>query len=164
MAKAQLHARGTLTADEVYRRKAALRHAIITAGRTYFGDPNFTQGGYANDPRLQPINQAAYPNGDCIDHYNGTEITTALEDVGSAPTLQQVANGVVNHPTGNDAGVLTQVIEWARAAGKLSDYTTDDVPMLAEQLAGTWVNEPAIVHAPNWDTTGLATVQAIDDP
>ncbi|KAF2169737.1 hypothetical protein M409DRAFT_52244 [Zasmidium cellare ATCC 36951] len=164
MAKAQLHARGRLTRAEFERRKAALRHGILTAGKSFFADTNFTQTGYANDPRLQAIVQAAYPHGDCIAHYNGAEITTTIDERNLAPNLQQVANGVINHPTGNDAGVLTQVIQWAAAAGQLANYTTDDVPMLAEQLAGTWVNEPAAVHGPNWDTTGLATVQAIQNP
>ncbi|KAF2160883.1 hypothetical protein M409DRAFT_28763 [Zasmidium cellare ATCC 36951] len=141
MAKSMLHARGNLDRAEWDRRQAALRHQLRTATINRYGT-----GSVPSDMRrnghvdLQPFSQ--HSSGNNVDLYDVRNPIEPSGDVYEPPrgkntlndpaTLQNVINGIVNWPTGQDAGQLTQALQYAQANGLLHQ-TTRDLPNLVLQ-------------------------------
>lgn len=175
----QLHARGNLDIEENNKRNASFRHQIPVAGRKVFNDPNFgpRRPAYRNRRELMPLTLAEYclvisstynPCYNGITFPDGTQgdanplfVNLRGEIMSNMPaTLDALASGVVNHPTGEDRGILTQVIEWAVANGQAANYTTDDVQMIADQQGFVAPAESRNFH---WDVKALVRCN-IPDP
>lgn len=144
IAKAQLHARGALTRAEWTRRSNALRHQIRTAVRNKYGKTTASAMSQSGHAHFQPF--AQHSSGNNLDHY---DVRVPVDDTGDVyepprgqntlpvpATLQDLVNGVVNWPTGADAGQLTQALRYAQANGLLNQ-TTRDLPniVLAQNFA-----------------------------
>jgi hypothetical protein len=71
--------------------------------------------------------------------------------------LVDIAEGVVNWPTGEDRGIVTQGIEYAHQHS-LSQYTTADTPQLAKQMN---LAAPTEASQPDWDQLTLQRVKQI---
>ncbi|CZT19621.1 uncharacterized protein RCC_05472 [Ramularia collo-cygni] len=73
--------------------------------------------------------------------YNPTQCTTPFTPPANItlstthPTLRMVQNGIVNFPTGDDAGRFTKVILWAKENHTLDLYTTAHVASIAANPA-----------------------------
>ena len=156
---------------ELNKRNSSFRHQILTAGKKIFDDVAFTptKSAYRERRELKPLTLAEHclvisstynPCYDGITFPDGTQgdvnpffVDTATYSMSNIPaTLDDLANGVVNHPTGEDAGILTQVIQWALANGQAANYTTDDVQMIADQQGFTLPAEARNFH---WDVKAL---------
>ena len=61
--------------------------------------------------------------------------------------LVEIAQGVVNWPTGQDRGIVTQAIEYAHQNG-LAQYNTTNIPLLAQQMGFAAPNEASSTQ---WD-------------
>ncbi|CAK3966110.1 Hypothetical predicted protein [Lecanosticta acicola] len=178
MAKTQLYARGTLNKTELKRRHDAIRQQIKTAGKgpSWFG-PAFngaTNAPYKDDPRLQPISAADYPRTECpngvMEHYDVSDAqtpqTSTFRQKPDPATLSQVANGVIHHPQGLEAGIVTKVMLFAAARDWVDpatgrQWTTDDIPALAFRLG---FGLPQEAYTDTWDQLCLESCEAIDRP
>lgn len=141
IAKLQLHARGNLDNAEYHRRQATLRHQLRTATINKYGHGSIPsemrQQGHAD---FQPFSQ--HPSGNNVDLYDVRNPMEPSGDVYGPPRgqntlteparLRDVINGVVNWPTGQDAGQLTQALRYAQANGLLQQ-TTRDLPGIVLQ-------------------------------
>jgi hypothetical protein len=124
-----------------------MRQAIGTAGEERFGVARFvaSDARWAGHPGLQPhqdqgspaANQALYD----ISLANPPVLPPrTIQPADAAATLEEVANGVIVHPEGEDEGIFTKVIRWALYHGVAQHYTTDDVMHIA--------NNPNNVYPP----------------
>lgn len=80
------------------------------------------------------------------------------------PTLLQVSNGVINWPQGEDRGVFTKVMEWARDNNRLHLYTIRDVLAIANNPANGIGGQPSEAQTPDWDKEGWKRTKAIPKP
>ena len=136
IAKMQLHARGRLSKSTTSKRVGALRHQVLTNGKIFFNDSRFKQSSHAH---LMTA----------VTSYDASQYQPRPQHASSLVTasLADIARGVVNWPTGQDRGIVTQVIEHAHR-NNLAQYTTDDIPMLAQQMA---FRAPSEASATQWD-------------
>jgi hypothetical protein len=164
-----------------------LRQQIGTAGEEKFNVARFSASdpAYANHPALQPFtdqgsvaaNTALYDitraNPPVLPPRNVRPIAAAT----SAATLQEVANGVVTHPTGEDEGIFTKVVRWGLYHGQAHLFTTEDVMSIANNpnnfcpppdKAGQPLARlnvlPAGAGTHEWDQESRDRVQAISRP
>lgn len=141
IAKLQLHARGNLDNAEYQRRQATLRHQLRTATINKYGHGSipsemrqqghahfqpFSQHSSGNNVDLYDVRNPMEPSGDMYEPPRGQNTLT------EPARLQDVINGVVNWPTGQDAGQLTQALRYAQANGLLQQ-TTRDLPGIVLQ-------------------------------
>ncbi|KAK3697496.1 hypothetical protein LTR37_017442 [Vermiconidia calcicola] len=140
IAKVQLHARNRLTRQGCDKRVAALRHQVLKNGQIFFNDKVFNQTSHAH---LMTT----------VTSYDASNYAPRSTIAGSlAPKkLIDIANGVVNWPTGEDRGIATQAIELANHNG-LIQYTTLDIPWLSFQYA---FSSPSESLKATWDQTAL---------
>ncbi|KAK4505944.1 hypothetical protein PRZ48_003909 [Zasmidium cellare] len=141
MAKLILYARGLLDHAELNRRSGALRHQLRTATIKKYGEGSLPAEMRRNGhPDFVPF--SAHSSGNNVDLYdvrlpiepNGDryEPSRAQGTLPQPARLQMLVNGVVNWPTGQDAGQLTQALRYAQANGLLH-LTTRDLPALVLQ-------------------------------
>ncbi|KJX97441.1 hypothetical protein TI39_contig490g00002 [Zymoseptoria brevis] len=180
IAKAQLIARDAYDQDTFTKRAQSMRQQIGTAGNEKYGIHNFSASDvqWRGHPDFQPFtnqgsaaaNQALYD----ISRANPPVLPPSSVRPLHAATLAQVANGVVEHPSGEDAGMFTAVIRWALYHGVADQYTTDDVMSIVNNP----VNHCAPPSAPSqrlnvlpagasthrWDQDCRDRVQAIARP
>ncbi|EME40091.1 hypothetical protein DOTSEDRAFT_28011 [Dothistroma septosporum NZE10] len=171
MGQVQLHARDSLDKKELDKRNSSFRHQILTAGKKTFNDQAFgpSKPTYRNRRELQPaclldyclvISSTYNPCYEGVTLSDGTLgdanpffVNTSAHSMSHMPaTLDDLANGVVNHPTGEDAGILTQVIQWALTNGQAANYNTDDVQTIADQQGFVSPAEGRTFH---WDVKAL---------
>lgn len=178
MAKAMVHARGTLTKVEVGQRNDALRHTMRTAGRDHFG-PTFggaAQGPFRDDPylvtpvKMEDFPLTQYPNG-ILEYYDVSEaepVATEKKMNENASTLQQVYNGVVNHPQGSHRGLVTRALDWAarqtpafvKPTGE--EYTVLDIMDIVKAQR---FQLPNAAKTAQWDLEGLVYMtKHVPDP
>lgn len=141
MAKLQLHARNLLDSAQYERRQQALRHQMRTAAINKYGPGSkmqeLKQQGHVD---LQPF--SPHSSGNDVDLYDVRNPIEPSGDTYSPPRGQNtlpeparlidVINGVINWPTGQDAGQLTQALRYAQANGLLQQ-TTRDLPGIVLQ-------------------------------
>lgn len=149
VAKVQLHARGTLTKDAYRKRVDALKHQILTNGRAVFNDGTFT-------PTTHPHLMTAVTTYDASNYSSGENISRILYDA----SLVDIAEGVVNWPTGEDRGIVTQCIEYA-FQNDLDQYTTADIPRIAQQMGFA---APGEASRADWDKRALRRARQIAHP
>ncbi|SMQ52852.1 unnamed protein product [Zymoseptoria tritici ST99CH_3D7] len=184
IAKAELIARGAYNQPTFTRRANALRQAVGTAGQEKFNDPQFSVHTYRNDPALQPFTDQGSPAANRalydISRANPPVLPPAsIHAPLPAATLEQVAYGVLVHPTGEDAGIFTKAMLWALYYGVAGQYTTDDIMHIVNNVNNFEVPRPgdpaglprrrlnvlpgeAGTH--RWDQGGRDRVQAIERP
>jgi hypothetical protein len=133
VAKAQLFARGPIDKAAVLRRDNALRHQFSKAGKDRSGDRHWTK--VASGHRENPF--AVPDHGDCLPLYDVSGwVRPAGPRPSGPPNLVQLVTGVVNWPTGRDAGPVTRALLWAKTQGPvfLRTKTSEDIPdIIAEQ-------------------------------
>ncbi|EME85851.1 uncharacterized protein MYCFIDRAFT_82430 [Pseudocercospora fijiensis CIRAD86] len=156
IARAQLHARGTLTKDNRDRRDQALRHQVSTGGKTAYADDDWTKKRWeaSSHPDSRPYTEAfitsTAPFTNIYD-VTGLRPNDPTRRVASAPALRDVIQSVVNWPTGEDAGPLTQALLWARRQGQtyLATHTLDDIPAIITTQGFTYPTDATNSRA--WD-------------
>lgn len=146
MAKAMLHARGTLNRIEWDRRQAALRHQLRTATRDRYAtaqnrDPTPSSLRQNGHPDFSPF--VLHSSGNNVDHYDVRNPMEPSGDVYEPPrgqtTLAQparlldVINGVQNWPSDQDRGQLTEALLYAQANGLLQQSTRDLANIVVQQ-------------------------------
>jgi hypothetical protein len=147
VARIQLHARGKLTRDAYEKRVDSLKHQILSNGRNLFNDPTFKPT--THKAFMTPV--ASYDASNYAPRNRHSLIDASLVDI---------AEGVVNWPVGQDRGIVTQVIEYAHNNG-LYQYTTDDIPRIAQQMGFVAPSEAA---GNNWDQNAKERVGQIAGP
>lgn len=96
-----------------------------------------------------------------MEHYDVSEAEPPPQVTlnNNAVTLQQVANGVVNHPGGSQQGLLTQVLLYAQSVGWVDPngvaYEMRDITAI--QIAQHFAPPPE-ARTDQWDQGGLAFV------
>ncbi|GIZ36767.1 hypothetical protein CKM354_000023400 [Cercospora kikuchii] len=148
MARVQLWARDGNFSAIHGRRNDTLRQQFSAA----FSAQGTTMTAYKSSAGGRPFDQTDGPN--FVQLYEVANVTLGSHASGP-PSLHQLTNGVVNFPVGQDAGVLTQALQWAQAQGNaaLTTYTTDDLPAI---IAAQGFTNPADALTPDWDKTALA--------
>ena len=149
VARIQLHARGTLDKEAYKRRYDALKHQILRNGSIFFSINDFTPT--ANSNLLTPV--TSY---DASNYAPRDNIANLLVDA----TLVDIAEGVVNWPTGQDRGIVTRAIEHAHT-NNLRQYTAADIPRLAQQMGFV---APTEASGPQWDKNAWQRVDQIAGP
>ncbi|KAK3680691.1 hypothetical protein LTR37_021104 [Vermiconidia calcicola] len=140
IAKLQLHARNRLTRQGCDKRVAALRHQVLKNGQIFFNDEFFNQTSHAHL-------MTTVTSYDASNYAPRSTIASSL-----APNkLIDIANGVVNWPTGEDRGLVTQAIEFT-SENALIQYTTLDIPWLSFQHTFSSPNESLTT---TWDHATL---------
>ncbi|KAF7198047.1 hypothetical protein HII31_00761 [Pseudocercospora fuligena] len=156
IARAQLHARGTLTRENRDRREQALRHQVSTGGKTHYADDNWTTKHWkaSSHPDSRPFDEtyaaSAAPHTHLYD-VTGWTPNDPNRKVATPPTLQDVIKGVVNWPIGEDAGPFTQALQWARRQGDayLASHTLNDIPTIVATQGFTYPNDT--INSRAWD-------------
>lgn len=153
IAKATLHARNKLSPKEtksdksaVEKRRAANRHQVISNGKYFFNDADFTPTKYHND--MTPVTS-----------YNAS--TYAPRETSKAvhlfsAKLVDIAKGVKEYPKNGDRGIVTKAIAYAVRKGR-DDLTTADIPWLAVRFR--W-QQPEDAFGPDWDQNALKRIEA----
>ena len=150
IARIQLHARGKLTKARYHKQADLLKHLVLKSGRIFFNKEDFTPTDDAQDdaPLMTPV--ASY---DATNYVPKINIANELND----ESLLVIAQGVVNWPTGQDRGIVSQAIEHA-VQGGLRQFTTADIPQLTQQLGFVQSNE---VAGGQWDQNARQRVDNI---
>ena len=136
IAKVQLHARGRLNKKSCDKRDSALKHQVLTNGAAFFNADKFQRASHAHlMTAVTTYDASAYAPRASV----AWKLTTT--------TLVDIARGVAIWPTGQDRGIVTQAIEYARQNG-LNQLTTADIPGLAQQLGFA---APSEASGAQWD-------------
>ncbi|KAF2207831.1 hypothetical protein CERZMDRAFT_102099 [Cercospora zeae-maydis SCOH1-5] len=143
MSRVQLWARGMCTKQHYERRNDTMRQQISAA----FRQSGTTMTAFRASPAGRPFNGTDGPQFSRL--YEVGNIDLGASATG-APFLHQLLNGVVNFPTGADAGQLTKALRFAQSQGNayLSRMTTDDLPAIIAQQN---LRSPNDAATPNWD-------------
>ena len=149
VAKIQLFARNTWTEGAYVKKCNALKHSVIRNGEIFFGVPHFA-------PTKQAHLMTPVTSYDATGYRPRDKISPRLMDA----KLVDIAEGVVNWPTGEDRGIVTQAIEFAHH-NRLGQYTTADIPQLAQQMS---FSAPSEASQPDWDQRALQRVKQIAGP
>ena len=136
IATVQLHARGRLSTRSSRQRTDALRHQVLTNGRIFFNDKKFIQSSHSHL-------MTAVTTYDASMYAPRSSNTSALFNA----SLTDIAEGVVNWPTGQDRGIVTHVLEYAQQ-NSFSQYTTSDIPQLAQDWG---IFTPSDALTTQWD-------------
>ncbi|KAK0321834.1 hypothetical protein LTR91_002416 [Friedmanniomyces endolithicus] len=143
VAKIQLHARGQATKQTVKKRHAAIRKQMSKNGKQLFGDRwPFKKGTYSL------MSTTNYDLSHCIVQSLSRHTKIQL----AAPRLVDLAKDIVNPPSAEDSGYLTQAIRYA-VENNDTTLTTVNVTQLAFREHFIM---PASALAPNsnWDAEG----------
>lgn len=141
IAKAMLHARNKIDRHSdrsVQKRLSSMRHQVLSNGRHFFRDEDFTVLTYRN--RMTPVTTYDATN------YAPREVIPTMFDA----KLVDIAQGVVYWPKNDDRGVVTQAIEYAVQDNR-QDLTTAHIPHLVAELG---LQEPSDASSPLWDQRG----------
>ena len=149
VARIQLHARGTLDKQAYTKRYDALKHQILRNGRIFFNMADFK-------PSAHNHLLTAVTSYDAANYAPRDDIAHLLVDA----TLVEIAEGVVNWPTGQDRGIVTQAIEYAYN-NDLRQHTAADIPQLAQQMGFV---APADATGIQWDNSAKQRVSQIAGP
>ncbi|KAF7197951.1 hypothetical protein HII31_00665 [Pseudocercospora fuligena] len=177
IAKAQLYARAELTKDNLKSRDDAIRQQSLTNGHIYYNDNSWTMQDWFRDHHAD---SAPYPAGANYPHvytpgldqaaWGPASQNTWTLAAGNVSTTQltflEMWQGVVNHPTGQDAGVLTQILHWASQQGDfyMSTHTVTDIPNIVAANQNRFVL-PQEATRPDWDQRALQRLRAnVPDP
>lgn len=139
ISKAMLHARDKLdyrSDDAVERRKSANRHQVLSNGKYFFQDGDFTP---TSSEEMTPVTSYDVSTYTPRDNISTSSLFTAK--------LVDIAEGVKNFPKGEDRGVVTQAIEYA-VRNQLDGLTTADIPQLAAQQG---FQDPFDSFGSEWD-------------
>ncbi|KAK0249895.1 hypothetical protein LTR01_008244 [Friedmanniomyces endolithicus] len=152
IAKIQLHARGQASRENIHRRDAAVRRQMLNNGKQVFDDKNFTFRGNKHKLDLKATTDFDVFKCSTLPSHRHPRTPTA------APRLIDLAKDVVNAPSAEDSGLLTQAIRYA-VGNNDSTLTTADVRSLA--LREYFVLPlGALSLTSNWDAEGRDRVLA----
>lgn len=149
VAKIQLHARGQATKETIKKRHAAIRKQMSKNGKHMFGDKwPFKKGTYSLKSTTD------YD----LSQYMAQTSSRRTKLQLAAPRLVDLAKDIVNGPSAEDSGYLTQVIRYA-VENNDTTLTTVDVLQLAVR---EYFIMPVSALAPNshWDAEGRDRVLA----
>ncbi|KAH9808627.1 hypothetical protein Tdes44962_MAKER06283 [Teratosphaeria destructans] len=152
IAAAELHAHGMLNVANLKKREAAMRQRAIKGAEEFFGIPKFEP---AKKLKSGDARMAAVTNYDASNYRAPGKFARNNWPLFS-PTLMQLAAGVVNPPTGQDAGIVTQAINHAVATNN-NTWTVDDVPRIAHAQNFAW---PAEANGTQWDQLARQRLRA----
>ncbi|KAM3423699.1 hypothetical protein BST61_g1111 [Cercospora zeina] len=143
MSRVQLWARGACTKQHYERRNETVRQQISVA----FRQSGTTMTAFRASLAGRPFDNTDGPQFSSL--YDVSNIVPGPLASGP-PFLHQLLNGVVNHPTGADAGQLTKALLFAQSQGNayLSGLTTDDLPAIIAQQN---LRSPNDAGTPDWD-------------
>lgn len=151
VARIQLNARATLDEESYTRRYNALKYQILSNGRIFFNVSDFKPSSATHNQLLTAVKSY-----DASNYAPRDTHVNVLEDA----TLVDIAKGVVNWPTGQDRGIVTQAIEYA-FNNDLHQYTSANIPGLAQQMGFT---APAEASTDQWDQNACQRVEQIAGP
>ena len=149
VARIQLHAQNTLDQESYTKRYDALKHQILKNGSVFFNIAGFKPS--VNRNLLTPVTSYHASN-----YAPRQEHASLLVDA----TLEDIARGVENWPTGQDCGIVTQAIAYAYR-NNLGQYTAADIPHLALQMGFT---APTEASTGQWDQNARQRVEQIAGP
>ncbi|KAF2771879.1 hypothetical protein EJ03DRAFT_10486 [Teratosphaeria nubilosa] len=155
IAEYALYARGRLTVAAVTRLNNKIRKATTTAGNTFFKTRRFTMKKHADQMLSSTFQQGPTT-------YDVTHIQppAKIQPHMAPGLLSDLSYAVVNHPAGEDRGVLTQVILYDQNKGGQSPgLTTDDVQHIGNRQGFVMPQEARTTR--DWDTRARDRALAI---
>ncbi|KXT07255.1 hypothetical protein AC578_2349 [Pseudocercospora eumusae] len=176
--KAQLHARGELNKANLKLRDDAIRKQILTNGRVYYNNRDWNardwfRASHADSapyPATRPFPNLYTPGLDQAAWGPAAQKswTLAAGTVSSTPpTFLEMYQGVIHHPTGQDAGVLTQILHWASQQGRsfMLRHDASDIPAIIQANPNTFVLPHEARNTATWDQSALGRLRAnVPDP
>ncbi|TKA64116.1 hypothetical protein B0A55_09939 [Friedmanniomyces simplex] len=152
MAMIQLHGRGQATKGNIRKCRAKLRRQILNSGKYVFNNTEWTSRENAG---VDLQKKSDYDLSGCTQLPAKRRRTTPLK----AARLIDLARDIVNMPSPDDSGFLTQAIQYAVQHNDAS-LTTDDVQQLALR-EGFVMPAGALSTGTNWDKDGRDRVLAV---
>ena len=146
IALAQLHGCGQVSVANCDKREATLRKQSGKNGDAFFQlvPGTFDRKTFAN--LMTPV--AVY---DATPYQPRRDI-----NISNPSTLVEIARGVLNWPSGQDAGAVTQAIQWAVANNQVN-LTTADIPQMVAQLGFVKPNDANTI---DWDQRARTRLRA----
>ncbi|KAK0249725.1 hypothetical protein LTR91_001978 [Friedmanniomyces endolithicus] len=150
VAKIQLYARGLATKKNIKKRHATVRRQMSKNGKHVFDDEGFTSRKYRS--KLEATTDYSLSYCTTLPSSRQTQVQPA------APRLIDLIKDVVNEPSAEDSGWLTQAIRYA-VENNDTTLTTADVRQLAlrEHFA---LPAASMALTSNWDAEGRDRVLA----